>query len=290
MSTKGGTNMILFTGAEAFGIRVPEDRTEQPVSANLAVQPSLQRDRQYETQVRNHAGPLTGHSHQANDSVFIRSSRMFAETRIIIADSLEIVRTSLAQSISDLDQNFVVVQAESGSQVVEECEKAPVDIVLLDLSLKLPSATETLRHVRQNFPKTKVMVQYLVEHRREALHAIALGANGAISRSAKARDFQLAVMALSANFTLVPQDLTPGLMGMHPAKARSGNSYGLTQREIEVMSAGARHGSSRRISETLSISPRTVEAHRSAIYRKTGCRSLAELSELAKQLGDQGTK
>jgi DNA-binding NarL/FixJ family response regulator len=212
---------------------------------------------------------------------------MLAETRVVVADSLEIVRTSLAQSIADIAQNFVVVQAESGSNVVDECAKAPVDIVLLDLSLKLPSGTEILRTLRRNFPKTRVLVQYLVDHHREALQAIALGASGAISRSAKAKDFQLAIMALAADFTFLPRELTPGLMGMHPEKARSGNSYGLTQREIEVMFAGARHGSSRRISETLSISPRTVEAHRSAIYRKTGCKSLAELSEIARHLQDE---
>jgi DNA-binding NarL/FixJ family response regulator len=282
--------MILIAGADARGTGMPENRIAQLESANLTVQPSFLRARQPGTQDGNYADFFIASGHQANDSVFNRSSRMLAETRVVIADSLEIVRTSLAQSIADLDQNFVVIQAESGNEVVEECKKEPVDIVLLDLSLKLPSATETLRNVRQCSPKTKIMVQYLVEHRREALQAIALGANGAISRSAKARDFQMAVMAVAANFTLLPQDLMPGLMGMNPAKAKSGNSYGLTQREIEVMFAGTHHGSSRRISETLSISPRTVEAHRSAIYRKTGCRSLAELSELAKQLGNESTK
>lgn len=211
---------------------------------------------------------------------------MLPETRIIVADSLEIVRTSLARSIADTTSSYIVIQAESGSQVVEECAKAPVDIVLLDLSLRLPSGTEILRTIRHNSPKTKVLVQYLFDHQREALQAIALGASGAISRSAKARDFQLAIMALAADFTLLPRELTPRLMGLHRDKARSGNRYGLTQREIEVMFAGTRHGSSRRVSETLSISPRTVEAHRSAIYRKTGCKSLAELTEIAKQLKD----
>jgi DNA-binding NarL/FixJ family response regulator len=208
---------------------------------------------------------------------------MLAETRILVADSLEIVRTSLARSLSDHCPGHKVLQAETGCQVIEECGRAPVDLVLLDLSLRSPSGIETLRRIRRGWSGTRVLVQYMADNQREALQALGLGASGAIPRTARAEDFTRAVTALTAGFTMLPADLVTGLIGLRPDKARAGNCYGLTRREIEVMVASVRYGSTRLVSEALRISPRTVEAHRCAIYRKTGCKTPAELQEIAQQ-------
>lgn len=208
---------------------------------------------------------------------------MLPETRIVVADSLEIVRTSLGRSLSEVCPKHHVILAATGSQVIEECSRAPVDLVLLDLSLRAPSGIETLRRIRRAWSGTKVLVQFMAENQRDALQAMALGASGAVPRTATASDFITAVMALKAGYALVPTDLVSGLIGLRPDKARAGNCYGLTRREIEVMVASVRYGATRLVSEALRISPRTVEAHRCAIYRKTGCKTASELQEIAQQ-------
>jgi DNA-binding NarL/FixJ family response regulator len=206
---------------------------------------------------------------------------MSSETRILIADSLEIVRTSLARCVSDICPGHRVVMAETGTQVLEECRKSPVDMLLLDMSLKATSGIDTLRKVRREWPETRVLVQYMDDNAPEALQAMGLGASGAIPRTASARDFTTAVMALMAGYSVIRGELVTGLIGLRPDKVRAGNCYGLTRREIEVLLATARHGSTRQVSEALRISPRTVEAHRCAIYRKTGCKTTAELQDIA---------
>lgn len=208
---------------------------------------------------------------------------MLSETRILIADSLEIVRVSLERSILDICPDHHLIQAETGNQVIDECRRAPIDLLLLDMSLKSTTGIETLRKVKHEWPKTKVLIQYSHDNQPQALQAIGLGADAAIPRNARSKDFTTAVLAMTAGYAVIKGELISGLMGLRPEKVRMGNFYGLTRREIEVMIATMRNESTRLVSEALCISPRTVETHRAAIYRKTGCKNLAELHEIALQ-------
>jgi two-component system response regulator NreC len=208
---------------------------------------------------------------------------MPTETKIVVADSLEIVRTGLSRSLADLNANHVVIQAATGDQVLEECRRATVDILVLDLSIKSGSGLDTLRKVIHGWPKINVLVQYMEENQRDALQAIGLGARGIIPREARAVDFSTAVCSLAAGFAVLPHTMVRDLINLCPYKVRAGNSYGLTRREIEVLVTSVRYGSTRVVSEVLSISPRTVEAHRSAVYRKIGFKTQAEMQEFAEQ-------
>jgi len=55
----------------------------------------------------------------------------------------------------------------------------------------------------------------------------------------------------------------------------------LSEREKEIVKLISEGMSSRKIAEELSVSPRTVEAHRANIYRKLGIHTLADLIKYA---------
>jgi len=59
----------------------------------------------------------------------------------------------------------------------------------------------------------------------------------------------------------------------------------LSRREQEIVKLISEGFSSRKIAETLAVSPRTVEAHRANIYRKLGMHNLAELIKYAIKAG-----
>jgi DNA-binding NarL/FixJ family response regulator len=59
----------------------------------------------------------------------------------------------------------------------------------------------------------------------------------------------------------------------------------LSRREQQIVKLITEGFSSREIAETLSVSPRTVEAHRANIYRKLGMHNLADLIKYAIKSG-----
>ena len=72
--------------------------------------------------------------------------------------------------------------------------------------------------------------------------------------------------------------------GQTHGKRRSGPS-GLTPREIEVLALIARGGSTRRVAQQLSITPKTVETHIERIYAKTGASTRSTATLFAMQHG-----
>ncbi|MFD2284390.1 response regulator transcription factor [Streptomyces lusitanus] len=57
--------------------------------------------------------------------------------------------------------------------------------------------------------------------------------------------------------------------------------YGLSPRELEVLTRAARGQTNQAIAQALFLSPRTVHSHIEHLLRKTGCASRAEATALA---------
>ena len=64
-----------------------------------------------------------------------------------------------------------------------------------------------------------------------------------------------------------------------------GADSGLTRREVEVVRLVAMGHTNREIARELFLSPRTVEMHVGSILLKLGCRSRAEATRRASELG-----
>jgi|tagenome__1003787_1003787.scaffolds.fasta_scaffold20914623_2 DNA-binding CsgD family transcriptional regulator len=72
------------------------------------------------------------------------------------------------------------------------------------------------------------------------------------------------------------------VMECEPAvRARSGNPYGLTRREMDVIARVLRAESNDRIAAQLSIAPSTVKHHLSHIFAKLGVMTRLQLAVFA---------
>lgn len=202
---------------------------------------------------------------------------------IVIADTMEMARVGLARRLGEKYPVARIHMARDGHETLDLLRREPVDLLLLDLSLKTPSGFELIRAVRQCWPATRILTQHADATPRDGTRALGLGAGGTIARSASATEFETAAQAVLSGHAFCPTDMISDLIAMQPQRARSGNCYGLTRREIDVALATIRHKKTEDVGKALGISNRTVESHRYSIYRKTGCRNVIELRELAAQ-------
>lgn len=202
---------------------------------------------------------------------------------IVIADQIEIMRVGLAWRLEKKYPNARIYLAKDGPEVLEYLRTYPVNLLILDLSLKAPSSFELIRTVRQCWRSICILTQFADEAGRDGLRALRLGVNGAIARSAPGCAFETAAQTILCGHTFCPTNMIAEMIEMHPNQAKADNFYGLTKREIEVVRATAKLQSTRAVGEFLGISTRTVESHRHSIYRKTGCENLDDLVALANQ-------
>lgn len=209
---------------------------------------------------------------------------MSDKLRIVIADCHEIVREGIAtRLITDCDAD-VVGQASDGYTAIKICRNLTPDVLLLDLSITRPSGTETLAKLRSSMPNLKIVVMSSEATTTEAFTILAQGAVCFMPKQAKGADFVHAVQAAATDFTFIPTSYLKEFVRLRQNVTRTGNMYGLSPREVEILEACAAGQKTKEVAERLSISVRTVETHRNSIYRKTDCRSISELSGIAAKL------
>ena len=200
-----------------------------------------------------------------------------AKARLVIADSHEIVREGIAARLESSCPIEVVGQAADGYSTIKACRQTTPDLLLMDLSLTRPTGIETLTKLRYTLPDMGIVVLSSDAKVADAFTVLGLGAIGFMPKQAKGADFVNAIRAAVSGYTSMPSDYIAEFVSLRRNVSRTGNSYGLSPRELEVLEACASGQRTKEVAERFNISVRTVETHRNAIYRKTDCHDLQEL-------------
>jgi len=181
---------------------------------------------------------------------------------VVVADSHEIIREGIVARLKrELDVN-IVAEASDGYSTLKFCRQFKPEILIMDLSLQRPSVLSSEASVAN------------------AMFVLSHGAVGFMPRQSRGADFVNAVRAVQTGFAYLPRDLLDGLVNARRNVKRSGNVYGLSPRELEILEACINELSTKEIAQQLSISTRTVETHRNSIHRKTACKSYKSLTYL----------
>lgn len=206
---------------------------------------------------------------------------------ILIADDHGVLRAGLRALLNAEPDFRVVDEAADGAEALRLAGQLSPDIVLLDVSMPGMSGIQVTRRLKEMLPQIRILI--LTVHEDESLlrEAIRAGASGYIVKRAVESELIDAIRAVwHGNLYVHPamthallKDLTPEpvtqKMPLEP----------LTPREIEVIGLIAQGYTNRQVAESLNLSVRTVESHRSHITSKLGLRSRLELVRYAQDHG-----
>lgn len=199
---------------------------------------------------------------------------------VVIADSHEIVREGISSRLRRSCDVKSVVEAEDGYSAIKACRQNKPDILLLDYSISRPDGREVLLKVHQTCPDTRIVVISSTVTVTNAFFALTNGAVGYMPKQAGGMDFVNAINAALRGFTYLPVQFLSEFVESRRHLIRTGNIFGLSPREIEILDACIAGQSTKEVASNLNISARTVETHRNNIYRKTSCRNLRDLASL----------
>lgn len=200
--------------------------------------------------------------------------------KIIVADTHEIVRGTISNHLEQHCGVTVVAQTKDGYQTLKAIRQQTPDVVLLDMSIAHPTGSETLARLRIALPELKIIVVTDDPAFSSAFVALSHGVVSILSRAASADDYVNAVRAAINDYAYLPADLVREFVKSRRTLMRSGNIFGLSSREIEVLEACIGGSSTKDVASSLDISVRTVETHRHNIYRKTDCNSIQDLERI----------
>ena len=206
-----------------------------------------------------------------------------SEVKIVLADDHQIVRSALRVLLEDQPDFHVVAEAGDVETALRFIRPHRPDVLILDLHMPGPPTLPAIARIHELSPDTRVLMLTMEHEPGFARQAMQAGASGYVVKDAADSELVHAVRLLAAGHTY----LDPGIGGQLAAELPPAPwpPDGLSERELEVLGLVAFGHTNKDIGNRLSISVRTVEAHRIHIHRKLGIPTRAGLVRYALDLG-----
>lgn len=209
--------------------------------------------------------------------------------RVLVVEDHAIVRDALRSLLANCSDLEVAGEAADGLEAVRQVERLKPDLVLMDLSMPRSSGVEAIREITRRFPGTRTLALTMCKDEESFLAAMRAGAGGYVLKEASCPELIAAMRQVIAGRAylspLLPQALLDGWRADGAGGEGRGSLDALTRRERQVLALVAGGGTSRMIGESLGISPRTVDRHRTTVMEKLDLHSTSALTRYAVKQG-----
>jgi NarL family two-component system response regulator LiaR len=193
-----------------------------------------------------------------------------AKIRVLIVDDHGVVRQGLRTYLELLDDIEVIGEAENGLEALGQVRQHRPDVVLMDLVMPEMDGIEATRQICATSPSTRVIVLTSFADDEKVFPAIKAGAAGYLLKDVSPAELANAIRAVQAGETHLHPDITKKLVEQlaGPKPDSEPVPDDLTPRELEVLRLIGQGMNNREISQTLTISEKTVKTHVSNILGK----------------------
>jgi DNA-binding NarL/FixJ family response regulator len=212
---------------------------------------------------------------------------MRPEVSILIADDHPLMRQGLRQIIEFEPHLTIVGEARNGSEALSMIQELEPEVAILDVDMPHLDGFQVARTLLEN--KSRTAIVFLTMHSDEAMFhaALDLGAKGYVLKDSAIDDIVAAVNEAAAgrSFTSLPVTTYFSKRQNHnrvPDDQHLGLRQ-LTPTEYRILKFLADYKTNKEIAEELSVSPRTVETHRSRICQKLNLQGSHALMKFAVQ-------
>jgi two-component system nitrate/nitrite response regulator NarL len=207
--------------------------------------------------------------------------------RIVIADDHPVVRFGVKNMLEDEPGFEVVGDAEDGDTAITQTIELEPDILLLDLQMPRLPGLEALRAIMSKSPRVKIIMLTSTISTQQVIEALQIGARGILLKDAVAGDLSKSLRAvLSGDYWIGGERVANLLTALNALMKQASTvperkTYGLTPRELEVVTCIVEGCSNKDVAKQFTISEETVKRHLSNIFDKTGVSTRLELALFA---------
>lgn len=213
--------------------------------------------------------------------------------KILLVDDHALFRDGMRYVLQQLPEEVEILEAGNFSDGLKLAMQHPeLDLALLDLNMPGSEGPISIRFFHQRYPHIPVVVVSGEEGRGYMEKVMNYGAMGFISKSSTAAVMLSALnLVLSGGVYIPPQLLRQyGEMAGKEAdvadrRSLYTNEYGLTQRQMEVLTHLAAGLSNKEIAEAIHLAEGTVKIHVAAVYQTLRVGNRMEAVRMAEKLG-----
>ena len=197
--------------------------------------------------------------------------------RVAIADDHPIVREGLRRIVSENSGISVVGEASSAVELFRLLAAAPVDVVLLDVSMPGATYIDTLKDLRREHPSVKLLVISAHPEDQWAARSLRAGASGYLTKDRSPEQLVLAIGRVARGGKYVSESMAERLADMIDSGQHRAVHESLSDREFEVLRALGSGMMVKDVAAQLGLSAKTVSTYRTRLLEKMGLKTKQDL-------------
>jgi NarL family two-component system response regulator LiaR len=215
-------------------------------------------------------------------------------SRIVVADDHPLMREALTRTLDEQPDLEAIGEAADGPGAVKLCRRSQPELVLMDVMMPGMDGLEATRQIKEELPRTIVLVLTAIEDPILLSEALKAGAAGYVLKRATTTEILGAVRKVLDGESPLDQQIATRLLlqlmeeerqeqnGIPKIEARPGL---LSPRETEVLRLVAGGYTNQQIARDLLISVSTVKKHVRNVISKLGASDRTQAAVRAIELG-----
>ena len=204
--------------------------------------------------------------------------------KILLADDHGIVRSGIRMLLESQPDFEVVGEAEDGWEAIRMTEQLMPDVIVMDIAMPRLGGLDALCEIRKRTPNVRVVILSIYDREEFFFKAIKAGGSGYILKEGNPEELLMAIRsAYRGDIFLAPSVAKSVLTDyLNINESNQSNKFdSLTLRQKEVLQLIGEGKTTAEIAETLCLSIKTVEKHRSNILRALELQTPRELLHYA---------
>lgn len=215
--------------------------------------------------------------------------RAATNIRVLLADDHPIFRDGLRRLLETEPGLKVIGEASDGNEAVKLARQLKPDLLLLDLAMPRRPGLDALRELgTSGGPGTlRIILLTAAAEKHQIVEALQLGARGVVLKDSATQLLMQAIRTVMSGEYWVGREPVSNLVQylrnlmQSSAQEAKQKKFGLTPRELEIVSAVVAGYANKEIAEHFKISEDTVKHHLSNIFDKLGVSTRLELALFA---------
>ncbi len=205
------------------------------------------------------------------------SMNLPTRVRVLLADDHALTRAGFRLLVEQVPDVEVVAEAGDGEELLVLARALLPDIVFTDVEMPKKGGLDAIREITDTLPDVRCVVVSMHNTAGMVKQAAASGAVGYVMKDAPAQEFRSAIASVMARGSYY----SPAVAMLLLSKAEPTPLEVLTERQIEIVKLMANGRSTKEIAYDLSLSTKTVDAHRARIMERLQINDLASITRYA---------
>jgi DNA-binding NarL/FixJ family response regulator len=207
--------------------------------------------------------------------------------KILLVDDHELVRAGLRSILEGLTDVDVIGEASDGHDALRLMSELDPDVALVDITMPSLNGLELTLRASKDHPRTRILILSMHADEEHVRQALVVGAAGYLLKNANKSELELAVRAVARGDTWLSPAVSKLVVNAYTRRSdvAPGPFELLTPRQRETLQLIAEGHSTKEIAQSLGLSVKTVETHRTQLMERIGVRDVQGLVRYAIRVG-----